>query len=265
MMKLLVLAALAAVCAAPPADGARARAAAVPAVSDAPPPAECVQLEVAFGSALQEWRKKVDALKKAGAAASAPPHPAIEFLPKFEALRDRGEPRALLWIGAWLGDARPELAKDEALARRWACYERLVDEHADAPWIRELTRSLTSIYFTFGAERVDPLVERFAGRSKDKEAVAEALYRAAAEARNNKRAERAEALLARVGKEFPDTEYGRRARGVKGAAAVVGEARNGFNVGNLAPDFTTKDADGVEFKLSDYRGKVVVLDFWGFW
>ena len=35
--------------------------------------------------------------------------------------------------------------------------------------------------------------------------------------------------------------------------------------GNVAPDFTTQDADGVAFKLSDYRGKVVVLDFWGFW
>ena len=25
------------------------------------------------------------------------------------------------------------------------------------------------------------------------------------------------------------------------------------------------DLDGVEFKLSDYRGKVVFLDFWGDW
>ena len=26
-----------------------------------------------------------------------------------------------------------------------------------------------------------------------------------------------------------------------------------------------EDVDGVAFKLSDYRGKVVVLDYWGFW
>ena len=32
-----------------------------------------------------------------------------------------------------------------------------------------------------------------------------------------------------------------------------------------APDFTATDQDGVEFKLSDYRGKVVILTFWGFW
>ena len=32
-----------------------------------------------------------------------------------------------------------------------------------------------------------------------------------------------------------------------------------------APDFTLKDLDGNELKLSDYRGKVVVLDFWATW
>ncbi len=36
-------------------------------------------------------------------------------------------------------------------------------------------------------------------------------------------------------------------------------------IGKTVPDIVGKDADGVEFKLSDYRGKVVVLDFWGEW
>ncbi len=30
-------------------------------------------------------------------------------------------------------------------------------------------------------------------------------------------------------------------------------------------DFTVQTIDGKEQKLSDYRGKVVVLDFWGDW
>ncbi|MCA8957881.1 MAG: redoxin domain-containing protein [Planctomycetes bacterium] len=38
-----------------------------------------------------------------------------------------------------------------------------------------------------------------------------------------------------------------------------------LQVGMVAPDFTAVDQHGVTFSLSDYRGKVVVLDFWGDW
>lgn len=36
-------------------------------------------------------------------------------------------------------------------------------------------------------------------------------------------------------------------------------------VGNIAEEIVGQDMDGVEFRLSDYRGKVVVLSFWGDW
>jgi len=38
-----------------------------------------------------------------------------------------------------------------------------------------------------------------------------------------------------------------------------------LRVGKEAPEISGKDLDGKEFKLSDYRGKVVLLDFWGNW
>ena len=38
-----------------------------------------------------------------------------------------------------------------------------------------------------------------------------------------------------------------------------------LQVGCAAPDFEAVDETGAKFKLSDYRGKVVVVDFWGFW
>lgn len=42
-------------------------------------------------------------------------------------------------------------------------------------------------------------------------------------------------------------------------------ATSGPSVGDMAPDIAGVDIDGVPFKLSDYRGKVVMLDFWGLW
>ena len=42
------------------------------------------------------------------------------------------------------------------------------------------------------------------------------------------------------------------------------EIRN-LAIGKVAPDIEGEDLDGKKFKLSDYRGKVVVIDFWGNW
>ena len=37
------------------------------------------------------------------------------------------------------------------------------------------------------------------------------------------------------------------------------------NIGQISPDFTIKDQNGHPVKLSDYRGKVVFLNFWATW
>jgi hypothetical protein len=38
-----------------------------------------------------------------------------------------------------------------------------------------------------------------------------------------------------------------------------------LQIGQVAPDITGEDVDGTPFKLSDYRGRVILLDFWGHW
>ena len=43
------------------------------------------------------------------------------------------------------------------------------------------------------------------------------------------------------------------------------DLREKFGPGATAPDIVGVDLDGVEFKLSDYKGKVIFLDFWGDW
>ncbi len=51
---------------------------------------------------------------------------------------------------------------------------------------------------------------------------------------------------------------------VEAAKGDIFELRH-LAVGKSAPDITGEDADGKAFKLSDYKGKVVVLDFWANW
>ena len=48
-------------------------------------------------------------------------------------------------------------------------------------------------------------------------------------------------------------------------ATDVVHSQSDLEIGKVAPEIEGVDIDGVAFKLSDYRGKVVVLDFWGDW
>jgi AhpC/TSA family len=73
-----------------------------------------------------------------------------------------------------------------------------------------------------------------------------------------------EALLERVEKEFGDVKV--RWGGTLGARArgALFELRN-LAIGMVAPEITGEGIDGKPLKLSDFKGKVVVLDFWGNW
>ena len=50
------------------------------------------------------------------------------------------------------------------------------------------------------------------------------------------------------------------------STAVVDAAPpTGIAVGNLAPDFSLTDSDGLTVRLADFRGKVVLLEFSAMW
>ena len=46
---------------------------------------------------------------------------------------------------------------------------------------------------------------------------------------------------------------------------ILAELARGTTIGRVALEIAGEDIDGVPFRLSDYLGKVVVLDFWGHW
>jgi cytochrome oxidase Cu insertion factor (SCO1/SenC/PrrC family) len=47
--------------------------------------------------------------------------------------------------------------------------------------------------------------------------------------------------------------------------ALVNSSSSEEGIGKPAPVTQGTDADGVAFQLSDYHGKVVLLDFWADW
>jgi vacuolar-type H+-ATPase subunit H len=60
-------------------------------------------------------------------------------------------------------------------------------------------------------------------------------------------------------------DLGKDNEAVKKDAERLLNALRTLRVGKEAPDIKGADLDGKEFKLTDYRGKVVLLDFWGNW
>ena len=72
-----------------------------------------------------------------------------------------------------------------------------------------------------------------------------------------------ERLLERVVNEFGDVERWGRVLG-KYAAAELFELRR-LQLGMIVPEIEGVGIDEKPMKLSDYRGKVVLLDFWGDW
>jgi len=71
------------------------------------------------------------------------------------------------------------------------------------------------------------------------------------------------ALLVKVRDEFGDVATRRGTLG-KSAGAELFEMER-LQIGMVAPEIQGDDLDGIDFKLSDYRGQVVFLDFWGDW
>ncbi|HXG09531.1 MAG TPA: hypothetical protein VNK04_07055 [Gemmataceae bacterium] len=76
--------------------------------------------------------------------------------------------------------------------------------------------------------------------------------------------QQAEKLFERVVKEYGNAKDLRGVPLAQSAKPELFEIRH-LSVGKTAPEIEGEDLDGVKFKLSDYRGKVVFLDFWGHW
>lgn len=256
-------------------------------------------LELEWKREQAAYKKALENAKAAGKKrAEWPADPAQAFYPRFEALAKGGEGRAALWMcehlrdawalsarrraagalldllieagdEAWVAQALPQIVRtrgDFDAARLKGHLEALGAEgRPDASRVAAKTALGDMVEAEKPLEGMELLLEacRLAGSIEKKPGATamEHLLAAATRSLNSgepERVERAMALLSEVVRRWPESD-----------AAEEADQRlfqlQYLSVGRLAPDFETHDAEGNFFRLSDYRGKVTLIDFWGFW
>ena len=75
----------------------------------------------------------------------------------------------------------------------------------------------------------------------------------------------AQARYERLAKDYSDLSAGQVGTMKRLAEIKLEALRHPIVIGKPAPEIEGEGIDGKKLKLSDYRGKVVLLDFWGNW
>jgi len=148
--------------------------------------------------------------------------------------------------------------------REWAKKgtTKLIQGHASSAKLGDFMERAASIGRLIGADEAREAMTKIIKENPDKNIQASAYLARAGMFRGKEltdtQKEQKAADLAMVVKLAPDSIMAMRAE----APAFK---KNRLQIGMVAPDIEGTDFNGTKFKTSDYRGKVVVLDFWGDW
>lgn len=221
----------------PAAPSARPPAAvAAPAQDDA-----FAELLAGYEKARAEW----DAAFEAAGVRARPDlrqkHPAIELAPRFEALAEAGEGRALLWLASETRERG--LSRAEGAEAKREAYGRVFRDHLAADWLGQAIDQLAGDAAAVGEDQALSLLRVAKDEAADSQARALATLKLAE-------------LLAASEDEAQQAE---------GKKLLEDYEKKFLSVGAEAIDFRGTTVDGHQFELSDYRGKVVLVDFYGFW
>jgi hypothetical protein len=215
----------------------------------------------------EEWQKEYSAFLKPFEAMKTDAErqtfdwskdPSLAFRPKAKALAQKavGTPageEALLWV--WqlsvMGEPDPESAK--------FAVDHLIQHY---PQSGHFTRIVGQLAYSYPYEPAEAraVLRKIIGGTKTESVKAAAKLALARNlsSGNEDEVKESRALFVEVISENRDTPLAQQAEG------SLFELDN-LQVGKVAPDFETMDENGKPWKLSDYRGQVVVLTFWGMW
>lgn len=204
-------------------------------------------------------------------------------LAKLIAKSPAGPQAAATWKPEVEAFAKRMLGKDDALSARlwllqqtwWEREAGTMNAHAkelaeailaDFPRSAELARLAEFSYVFDPADRealLGKLIE--SGIPSAEAAALHALGTRDLRSKDKAVKERAQQRLATLATKHKDLPYKHTTYGAIADAALHAHAPAELAVGKPMPEIVGTDVDGKPLKLSDHRGKVVVIDFWGFW
>jgi len=192
------------------------------------------------------------------------------FYPRVRRLAERGSGGAALWcidhLPAGLGGASSERDAAACAAEKEVLYSWIVQRHAAEPWLErsELFALLQGeTDSTFGRGRAIQVCDALLRGSSSPSLRGLALYSHARllapwDSVSADDIGAAIALYVRVEKLLPGSPLAE-------AASAARWRLEHLSIGSRAPEFVTEDVFGNEIRLVDYRGKITVVRFWGFW
>ncbi|MEM1452409.1 MAG: hypothetical protein AAF957_22680 [Planctomycetota bacterium] len=236
--------------------GVWADAAAAPGAPTAPAADDYEALVAEFDAAVIEFKAKLKAADKATRRELRKNNPAKTYWPRFVAMSSAGEGRATLWMALNVTQNKDIRSKERGAALT-PLYETLVSKHIAEPWFIDVVKGINAQKKYLGNEAAVAMFEAIVESSKADKVNAAALFFAAYTIGSDD-PDKGRSYLERISKDYPKTTYGTAV-----TAMTTKPAQS--EVGQIAPNFYAEAFDGFEFSLEDYRGKVVVLDFYGFW
>jgi hypothetical protein len=235
-----------------------------PAPTPQDPQAAYDELARAFNKAIADWqdaaKAAIEAAQKTGAKvpAIATTPPTKEYIAKAQELAGQhaGKDAAVPFLAFILKNARTERnAVKKAV-------ETLASDHAKSAAIGDVIPHLERGAQLGAKKPVMALLDDVVANHTDTECKAKALI-----LRGTLRLQAATADAERkvAEKDLRDVATVTKDEDLLAQAKDALFEIEHLQIGCTAPEIEGVDTDGVAFKLSDYRGKVVLLDFWGFW
>lgn len=235
-------------------------------------PSEIKKLTDEWSAARTQWSERAKKDEEAGKQPDMSTYLAKSFRPRFRILAEKngGKPEAVAAL-MWLVEevAGPEDA-DGRREATWAI-QQLAKNHAASGEIHEHLRSLQWVDEIVGQEPMIALYNQVIEKNPDREMKAGATLNLAIlhlhdvqEGAVEHQPPRQSALkMARKHLRTVMSDYA-GTQAAEQATNYLYELEN-LQIGMKAPEIVGQDAEGKDIKLSQFAGKVVMLDYWGYW